>query len=144
MGAFQTNPLRRAKALASAVLGNSVAALVDEFMLQVEAGAEAEDWAESDDWVGRLVLKRKERDEDHVYHIQDGQMVRSESAGPYIASLTMTVQTFLDLMDAALKGKGEEMFVEKYGTSHIVFDGDRWVADSERFRMVLRRMGRRG
>ena len=141
MGTQKTNPLRKARALANAVLTDSVAQLVDEFMFQVQVVADEEDWAESDDWVGRLILKRREGNEEHVYHIQDGQMVRSASEGPYIASLMMTVDSFLELMDAAMKGRGEEMFASLYGTSRIVFDGERWVADSERFRMVLKRMG---
>ncbi len=142
MGTEKTNPLRKAKAVANAVLTDSVAALVDEFMLQIEAGADDDDWQESDDWLGRLTLKRRDGNEDFVYHIQDGKMVRSNSQGPYVASILMTVDTFLEVMDAAMMGRGEEMWVEKYGHGHIVYVGDRWIVDSERFRKVLKRMGR--
>ena len=142
MGLEKTNPLRKAKVLANAVLTDSVAEMVDEFMLQIEAGADDDDWEESDDWLGRLILRRRDGDEEFVYHIQDGKMVRSNSEGPYVASILMTVDTFLAVMDAAMKGRGEEMWVTKYGNGHIVYEGDRWVVDSERFRKVLKRMGR--
>ncbi len=135
--------LRKARALARAVVGDSVSALMDEFMLGVEASADEEDWAESDNWVGRIVLKRQEKDEEHVYHILDGKMTRSDSKGPYVASIIMSVDTFLSIMDSALKGRGEQMWVRQYGAGHIVYQGDHWVVDSERFRKVLSRMGRK-
>lgn len=138
MGTQKTNPLRAAKALVT----GDVAELMDAFMQQVEASAEDDDWAESDDWLGRVSLVRKEGQQDFVYYIKDGKMVRTQSEGPYIASILMTVDTFLDVMDAALSGSGEEMWTRKYGAGHIVFQGDRWVADSERFRKILKRMGR--
>ncbi len=138
MGTPKTNPLRAAKA----VVAGDVAALMDAFMLQVEAGTQDDDWEDTDDWIGRVILKRQEGEQTFIYHVTDGKMVRTQSDGPYIASILMSVQTFLDLMDAALQGKGEDMWVSRYGAGRIVFQGDRWVADSERFRKILRRMGR--
>ncbi len=138
MGPGKTNPLKAAKA----VLTGDVAALMDEFMLHIEASTEDSDWEDSDDWIGRVTLKRKEGDQDFIYYVEDGHMVRSQSKGPYVASILMTVDTVLDVMDAALDGRGEDMWIRKYGAGHIVFQGSRWVADSERFRKILRRMGR--
>ena len=138
MGLGKTNPLRSAKA----VLTGDVAELMDEFMLQIEANTEEEDWEDADNWIGRVTLKRQEGTQHFIYNVQDGKMVRTQSDGPYIASILMSVDTFLDVMEAALDGRGEEMWVRKYGAGHIVFQGDRWVADSERFRKILRRMGR--
>lgn len=138
MGTPKANPLRAVKA----VLTGDVAALMDAFMLHVEAGTEDDDWEDTDNWLGRVTLKRQEGDQTFIYHVMDGKMVRTQSDGPYIASIVMSVQTFLDIMEAALQGKGEDMWVDKYGAGRIVFQGDRWVADSERFRKILRRMGR--
>jgi hypothetical protein len=146
MGAKKTNPLRgrfaRGKALVGAVATDSVAELVDEFMSSIAIAADEDDWEESEDWLARLTLKRRDGDENFIYHIQDGRMVRSEAEGPYVASILMTVDTFLEVMDAAMGGRGEEMWLDKYGHGHIVYQGDRWIVDSERFRKVLKKMGR--
>ncbi len=98
IGTPKSNPLKAAKA----VLTGDVAALMDEFMLHVAASAEDDDWEDTDDWIGRVTLKRQEGDQDFIYYVQDGKMVRTQSEGPYIASILMTVDTFLDVMDAAL------------------------------------------
>ncbi len=52
MGTPKTNPLRAAKA----VVTGDVAALMDAFMLQVEAGTQDDDWEDTDDWIGRVIL----------------------------------------------------------------------------------------
>ncbi len=68
-------------------------------------------------------------------------MNHSDSEGPFVASIRMSVDTFLDLIDAALSHRGEEVFEQKYAARHISYDGERWIVDSERFRKVFRRLG---
>ena len=53
----------------------------------------------------------------------------------------MSDDTFLDLIDGAMKGHGEQTFAEKYAKHAIRYQGDQWVVDSERFRKVLKRIG---
>jgi len=129
-----------------------VAQLVDRFMAQVELATDGDDWKEADGWVGRMVLwdgkaclsgERKGK-QTYVYHIKEGKMQPTESKGPFVATITLSVDTFLDLIDAALSGiagRAELVFERKYAARHMVYEGERWIVDSERFRKVFRRMG---
>ena len=68
----------------------------------------------------------------------------------------MSVDTFLDLLDTAVSSKvgpdeklglavgeswAERVFERKYSARHISYQGERWIADSERFPKVFKRMG---
>jgi hypothetical protein len=122
-------------------VGGSVHSLVQWFMAQVEQVADDQDWAESDGWVGKMVLTDSQAgDRQYVYEIRDGKMRASDSTGPFIATMTMSQDTFLDLIDGATRGKGEETFQRKYAGRHIVYQGEQWIVDSERFRKVFRRL----
>jgi hypothetical protein len=121
-----------------------IAQLVDRFMAEVERVADDEDWRESDGWVGRMVLWDGKGKQTYVYEIRDGKMRPTESKGPFVATITMSVDTFLDLIDSALSGvsgRAELAFERKYAARHIAYEGERWIVDSERFRKVFRRMG---
>ncbi len=121
----------------------TVALLVDRFMRRVEEVADDGDWAESDGWVGRMVLRDKDGDQVYVYAVKDGEMRKTtSSSGPFVATTTMSVKTFLDLMQAAVgKGSVEAVFQVAYGAGRIEYEGKRWIVDSERFRKVFRRLG---
>jgi hypothetical protein len=113
-------------------------------MAEVEQVADDEDWRESDGWVGRMVLWDGKGKQTYVYEIRDGKMRATDSTGPFVATITMSVDTFLDLIDSALggvSGRAELVFERKYAARHIAYEGERWIVDSERFRKVFRRMG---
>lgn len=118
-----------------------VSKLVNRFMAEVERVADDEDWRESDGWVGRMILWSPEGQQTYIYEIRDGKMHESQSQGPFVATIRMSVDTFLDMIDAALARRGEEVFEAKYAARHISYDGERWIVDSERFRKVFRRLG---
>jgi hypothetical protein len=121
-----------------------IAQLVDRFMAEVERVADDEDWRESDGWVGKMVLWDGKGKQTYVYEIRDGKMRATDSKGPFVATITMSVDTFLDLIDSALgdvSGRAELVFERKYAARHIAYEGERWIVDSERFRKVFRRMG---
>jgi hypothetical protein len=119
----------------------SITYVVKKFMEQVEKVADDEDWAESDGWLGKMVITRGPAgEEEFVYEIKDGKMSLAASEGPFTAVMKMSEKTFLDIIDAALGGKGEEMFMRKYAARHVAYDGAFWVVDSERFRKVFRRL----
>lgn len=119
----------------------SITYVVRKFMEQVEQVADDEDWAESDGWLGKMVITRpNEGDEAFVYEIKDGKMSLTVSGGPFTAVMKMSEKTFLDIIDAALGGQGEEMFMRKYAARHVAYDGAFWVVDSERFRKVFKRL----
>jgi len=69
-----------------------------------------------------------------------GKFHPSDEQEEYTGQVEMSEDTFLDLVDAALRGKGEEMFVDKYRKAAIRYRGDQWIVDSERFRKVLKRL----
>ena len=80
-----------------------VAQLVDRFMAKVEEVADDDDWRESDGWVGRMILKDPDKgDQPYVYAIKEGKMVRTNSQGPFVATMPVSVVPFLDLIDAAV------------------------------------------
>ncbi len=124
-----------------------IAQLVDRFMAEVERVADDRDWKESDGWVGRMVLWDGKGKQTYVYEIKDGKMRPTESQGPFVGTITMSVDTFLDLIDSALggiSGRAEMVFERKYAARHIAYEGERWLVDSERFRKVFRRLGSAG
>ena len=116
--------------------------LVHRFMAEVEQVADQDDWADADGWVGKMVLRDSDKgDRSYIYEIQNGKMLPSDSRGPYVATMSMSVDTFLDLTNAATRGQGEQTFQRKYAGKHIMYQGDQWIVDSERFRKVFRRLG---
>ncbi len=125
------------------VKSTRIAMLVARFMAEVERVADAEDWKESDGWVGRILLQEGEGEgqQSYVYEIRDGKMHESDSEGPFVATIRMWVVTFLDLIEAALAHQGEAVFEAEYAAGHISYDGERWIVDSERFREVFKRLG---
>ena len=119
-----------------------VGRLVDRFMALVTEVADGGDWAESDGWVGKMVLITAKGEQQYIYRVQDGKMTPTDSPGPYVAVMTMSTETFLDLIESAFEGTAEEVFEEKYARRHIDYRGERWIVDSERFRKVFKRIGR--
>jgi hypothetical protein len=115
--------------------------LVDQFMKKVDEVADDDDWAESDGWLGKMVLTDPAGDQTYVYEISEGKMAAADQDGRELtATMTMSVDTFLDLIDAALDGRGGEVFRQKYGRRHIQYAGKQWIVDSERFSKVFSRM----
>lgn len=114
--------------------------LIDFLMQKVGEVASDEDWRESDGWVGKWTITGPE-DITKVYMIKDGQFHPASEQDQYTGQVDMSQDTFLDLVDAAIKGRGEEMFSRKYALHAIRYHGDQWIVDSERFRKVLKRIG---
>jgi len=123
---------------------SKIAALVDRFMKQVASGTDDEDWQEADGWVGKMVLTDTKGAYVYTYAVKAGKMERSESRGPFVAVVTMSISTFLDLLDAAFNGRADIVFERKYAGRHIKYQGERWIVDSERFSKVFRRLGAAG
>ncbi|KKL75364.1 hypothetical protein LCGC14_2055600 [marine sediment metagenome] len=125
-------------------LGVDINAIVQRFMLKVAEVADEEDFSETDGWLGKMVISSSDGEagasETFVYEIREGKMRLTESAGPFVATMTMSRKTFLDIIHAALQGRGEEVFMTKYANRAISYDGGFWIIDSERFRKVFRRM----
>lgn len=119
-----------------------IAQLVERFMAEVNRFAD-EDWKKSDGWVGRLTLCDDEGKHTYVYEMKDGKMRASDSTGPFVAIITMSVDTFLDMVYAALSdvsSRAELAFKRKHSARHIACEGDRWILDSGRLRKVFQRM----
>ncbi len=113
--------------------------LVDILMGRVAEVADDEDWKESDGWIGKWTIVGEQNIE-RVYAIREGKFYPTGEQEEYTGQVEMSEDTFLDLVDAALRGKGEDMFVDKYRKAAIRYRGDQWIVDSERFRKVLRRL----
>jgi len=113
--------------------------LVDILMGRVADVADDEDWKESDGWIGKWTIVG-EHNIERVYAIRNGKFYPSAEQEDYTGQVEMSEDTFLDLVDAALRGRGEEMFVDKYRKAAIRYRGDQWIVDSERFRKVLKRL----
>lgn len=116
---------------------------VERFVAGVNQLA-GEDWKNSDGAVGRLILCDDEGKHTYVYEMKNGKLRASASTGPFVATITMSVDTFLDLIDSGLagvSGRAELVFDRKYAARHIAFEGERWIVDSERFRKVFLRPG---
>jgi len=118
---------------------SKIGRLVDIMMNQVAEVADDEDWKESDGWIGKWTIYG-ENIITRIYSISNGKFYRIGEQEEYTGQVEMSEDTFLDLVDAALKGRGEELFVDKYRTAAIRYRGDQWIVDSERFRKVLRRI----
>lgn len=124
---------------------SKVEKLVNVLLNKVKEVALEDDWEEADGWVGKWTIWGDGGFE-KVYEIKDGHFVATHEreAEEYKGAVTMSVDTFLDLFDAALHGRGEKCFQEKYRSCAIRYQGEGWLVDSERFRRVLRNMGRVG
>lgn len=116
--------------------------LINVLMAKVAEVAEEEDWKEADGWVGRWKITGEEDGEDveRVYEIRDGRFLPCNPQQHYTGEVEMSQDTFVDLVDAALHGRGEDVFADKYAMRAIRYRGAQWVVDSERFRKVLRRL----
>lgn len=119
---------------------SKIGQLVDKLMNQVAHVADEEDWKESDGWIGKWTIYG-ENNITRIYSISNGKFYRIGEQEEYTGQVEMSEDTFLDLVDAALKGRSEELFVDKYRTAAIRYRGDQWIVDSERFRKVLKRLG---
>ena len=120
-----------------------IAQLVERFVAEMNQLA-GEDRENCDGSVGRLILCDDEGKRIYVYEMMEGKMRASDSTGPFVATITMSVDTFLDLVDAALpdvSGRAELAFKRKRAARHIAYEGERWIVDSEWFRKIFRRMG---
>ncbi len=120
--------------------GSKIAQLVDFLMAKLSEVADDEDWKESDGWVGKWTIVGPQG-LTRIYEIHDGKFYPTKERQAYTGEVEMSEDTFLDLMDGALHGKGEDVFATKYAKHAIRYRGDQWVVDSERFRKVLRRLG---
>lgn len=114
--------------------------LVDFLMSKVAEVADDEDWQEADGWVGKWTVYG-DNDITKIYSIKNGKFYSIGEQDTYTGQVEMSEDTFLDLVDGALKGKGEDVFARKYASRAIRYRGDQWIVDSERFRKVLRRIG---
>lgn len=119
--------------------------LVDFLLEKVAAVTDDDDWIEADGWVGKWIIVG-EGGVQKIYEIKDGKFnpTHERDFSEYKGEVTMSVDTFLDLIDAAIHGKGEEVFLAKYRSSAIRYRGEGWIVDSERFRKILRRLGNVG
>ena len=114
--------------------------LVDFLMGKVAEVANDEDMQEADGWVGKWTVYG-DNDVTKVYAIQHGKFYSVGEQDNYTGQVEMSEDTFLDLVAGALKGRGEDVFAQKYASRAIRYRGDQWIVDSERFRKVLRRIG---
>lgn len=120
---------------------SKIARLVDHFMAEASQAADNDDWAEADGWVGKWVIVGAGGELVKVFEVKAGTLTPTKPRQEYTAVVTMSEDTFLDLVEAALQGQGEEVFARKYAKRAIEYQGERWIVDSERFRKVLRRLG---
>lgn len=114
--------------------------LVEFLMEKVADVADDDDWQESDGWVGKWTIVGP-AGVTKVYEIRGGKFYETSERERYTGEVKMSEDTFLDLVDGALHGRGEQVFVEKYRRWHIEYFGEQWLVDSERFRKVLKRLG---
>lgn len=119
--------------------GSKIGKLVDFLMSNVAEVADDEDWKESDGWVGKWTIVGPEG-VTRIYEIRNGKFCLTSEKEKYTGEVEMSEDTFLDLIDAALYGKGEDVFSQKYASRAIRYRGEQWIVDSERFRKVLRRL----
>lgn len=114
--------------------------LVDFLMSKVAEVADDEDWQEADGWIGKWKIYG-ENDITKVYAVQHGKFQTIGEQETYTGQVEMSEDTFLDLVDGAVHGRGEDVFARKYASRAIRYRGDQWIVDSERFRKVLKRIG---
>lgn len=79
--------------------------LVNQFMARVTEVAESDDWLESDGWLGRIILLEEDGRQVYTYAINKGKLETVTSQGPFVATITMGIDSFLDLIDSALSGQ---------------------------------------
>ena len=120
--------------------GSKIGKLVDFLMGKMAEAADDEDWKESDGWVGKWTILGP-AGITRIYEIHHGKFWPTTERQEYTGEVEMSEDTFLDLVDGALQGKGEDVFARKYAARAIRYRGDQWIVDSERFRKVLRRIG---
>ena len=120
--------------------GSKIGRLVDSLMSKVAEIADDDDWKESDGWVGKWTVYG-EKSITRIYAIKDGKFYPIGEQVEYTGQVEMSEDTFLDLVEGALKGRGEDVFAQKYAARAIRYRGDQWIVDSERFRKVLKRIG---
>jgi len=101
--------------------------------------ADDDDWKESDGWIGKWTIYG-EKNVTRIYAIKDGKFYPTGEHVEYTGQVEMSDDTFLDLVEGALHGRGEDVFAQKYAARAIRYRGDQWIVDSERFRKVLRRL----
>ncbi|KKM78919.1 hypothetical protein LCGC14_1355110 [marine sediment metagenome] len=119
---------------------SKIGRLVNLLMEKVAEVAGEDDWEEADGWVGKWTIEGPD-DVTLVYEIRGGKFFETRERENYTGEVRMSEDTFLDLVDAALHGRGEQVFIEKYRKWHIQYFGEQWLVDSERFRKVLKRLG---
>ncbi len=119
---------------------SKIGQLVDHLMGKISEVADEEDWKESDGWIGKWKIVGPQGIT-RIYEIHHGHFHPTTPRPTYTGEVEMSEDTFLDLMDAALKGRGEDTFAQKYALHAIRYRGDQWIVDSERFRKVLKRLG---
>jgi hypothetical protein len=119
---------------------SNVKRLVTYLMGKIAEVADEEDWKESDGWVGKWTIIG-EHDTTLIYEIKNGKFNPTAEHAEYTGEVEMSEDTFLDLVEGALSGHGEDTFAQKYAKRAIRYTGSQWVVDSERFRKVLRRIG---
>jgi len=118
---------------------SKIGKLVDILMSKVAEVADDDDWKESDGWIGKWTIYG-ESDITRVYAIRNGKFYPISEQEAYTGQVEMSEDTFLDLVEGALHGRGEQIFAQKYALRAIRYRGDQWIVDSERFRKVLRRI----
>jgi len=119
---------------------SKIGKLVDFLMNKISQVADDEDWKESDGWVGKWSIIGPQGIT-RIYAIHGGKFYPTTPQQKYTGEVEMSEDTFLDLMEGALQGKGEDVFSQKYAKHAIRYRGEQWIVDSERFRKVLRRLG---
>jgi hypothetical protein len=119
---------------------SKIAQLVDFLMKKVSEVADDDDWKESDGWIGKWTIVGG-AGITRIYAIHGGKFHPIGPQESYTGEVEMSEDTFLDLMEGALHGHGEDVFAQKYAKHAIRYKGDQWIVDSERFRKVLRRLG---
>lgn len=118
---------------------SSVERLVDYFISKLSEVADEADWREADGWVAKWTITGRVT---KIYEVRNGKFSPIDPQDTYTGEVEMSEDTFIDLMKGTMDGKGEEVFAEKYAKSHIRYRGDQWIVDSERFRKMLKRLGR--
>ena len=118
---------------------SKIGKLVDLLMTQVANVADDDDWKESDGWIGKWSILG-EKNITKIYSIRNGKFCAIGEQEEYTGQVEMSEDTFLDLVEGALHGKGEDVFAQKYAARAIRYRGDQWIVDSERFRKVLKRL----
>jgi len=118
---------------------SKIGRLVDILMGKVAEVADDDDWKESDGWIGKWTVYGDES-VTRIYAIKDGKFYQTGEQVEYTGQVEMSEDTFLDLVEGALHGRGDDVFAQKYAARAIRYRGDQWIVDSERFRKVLRRI----